>query len=140
MARKNRMSIDFIGFEEMATKLDGLGGDLKSISDKALRTTHDVITQKLHKDMERHKRTGKTENSIADTASVEWEGNKASIKVGFRISGGGLPSIFLMYGTPRMKKDQNLYNDVYGSKTRRQVRELQHNIFSEALSTVMEGG
>lgn len=136
---KNKMSIDFKGFSDYATKLQELSGDLKATSEKALQNTHDHITPKLHKDMKRHKRTGSTEGSIADNAKVEWQGNVASVDVGFHIRNGGLLSIFLMYGTPRMSKDQALYNDIYGSETRKQIKELQKKTFDRAIRKATGG-
>lgn len=138
MAR-NKVGMLFEGFEEMAAKFDALGGDLKSVVTECLEKSHNHVTPKLHKDMKRHRRTGDTESSIGVTR-VEWEGTKASIKVGFNISHGGLPSIFLMYGTPRMKKDSKLYNDIYGTKTRKEIKELQEEIFKKKTDAIMGGG
>lgn len=136
---KNKMTIDFKGFAEYAAKLEELGGDLKAASEEALQNTHNYITPNLHRDMKRHRLTGETEGSITDDAKVEWQGNKASLDVGFSIRNGGLPSIFLMYGTPRMQKDQKLYNDVYGTKTRKDIKELQEKTFDQTIWKVMEG-
>ena len=47
---------------------------------------------------------------------------------------GGLPSIFLMYGTPRMKKDSKVYNAVYGKKTMDEVSMIQALIFADAIN------
>jgi hypothetical protein len=56
--------------------------------------------------------------------------------------GGGLPSIFLMYGTqlygqPHIQPDRNLYNAVYGAAVRKQIREIQEKAFSQVLNEVM---
>lgn len=149
------MSIDFKGFAEYAAKLEELNGDLKATSEKALQNTHDFLTPRLHKDMKRHRQTGKTEAAIADKAKVEWEGNHASIDVGFGISNGGLPSVFLMYGTPRhqpanqygrnrgnhpgTRQDLKLYEDIYGKKTRKDIKTLQEKTFARAIKKAMEG-
>lgn len=136
---KNKISLEFKAFEEYAEKLDKLGGDLKAVTEKALQNSHDFIMPKLHRDMNKHHRTGRTEKSIVDDAKVEWEGTTASIRIGFKISDGGLPSIFLMYGTPRMQKDQQLYDDVYGKRTKKQIAELQEKTFARAIKKVMGG-
>ncbi len=120
-------------------KLDGLAGDLKGVTEEALKESERLITPKLHDDMKRHKRTGRTENSIDDNAKVNWEGTQGTIKIGFNLAEGGLASIFLMYGTPRTGKDQKLYNDIYGSKTRKEIAKKQEEIFFRAIKKRMEG-
>lgn len=139
MGRKNKMSLDFKGFEEYYEKLDSLGGDLKEVTEKALVTAHQLITPAIHKRMQFHKRTGKTEDSIAEIPNVYWEGTTASIDVGFHITDGGLPSVFLMYGTPRQKPDKTLYNLIYGRVVRKEVGKRQKEIFEDAIKKRMEG-
>lgn len=136
---KNKISLEFKAFEEYAEKLDKLGGDLNAVTEKALQKSHDFIMPKLHRDMSKHRRSGETEKSIVDDAKVEWEGTTASIRIGFKISDGGLPSIFLMYGTPRMQKDQQLYDDIYGKRTKKQIAELQEKTFARAIKKIMGG-
>ncbi len=138
LARK-KTGILFRGFEEYMEKLDGLAGDLKGVTEEALKESERLITPKLHDDMKRHKRTGRTENSIDDNAKVNWEGTQGTIKIGFNLAEGGLASIFLMYGTPRTGKDQKLYNDIYGSKTRKEIAKKQEEIFFRAIKKRMEG-
>lgn len=135
---KNKLSIDFKNFEEYAEKLDKLGGDLRAAVEQALQESAELVAQQLQADMPKHHRTGRTQRSILNNR-VEWNGTIAEIKVGFDISNGGFPSIFLMYGTPRMAKDQKLYNDVYGAATKRKVRELQEKIFADAIRRIMGG-
>ena len=133
MAKKNRLSVDFKGFAEQAELLENLGGDLKETVNEALEQSKNYVDSQLHARMIKHHRTGRTEQSIRDNARVEWHGLVAEVKVGFDISNGGLPSIFLMYGTPRMQKDQQLYNAVYGAYTKKKVREIQAQVFAEAI-------
>lgn len=144
MAKK--FKLEFSGFEELSQRLQELGGDLKVVTEQALQNTHDYVTPKLHRDMKKHKRTGRTEKSIIDKAKVEWNGDVASIDVGFNIEDGGLPSIFLMYGTPRHKPnhpgtsaDNQLYNDIYGNKTKKEIAELQEKTFSRAIGKALGG-
>lgn len=135
----NKISLDFKNFEEYAEKLDKLGGNLREAVEKALQESADLINQQLDGDMPKHHRSGDTQRSILSNERVTWSGTIAEIKVGFSISNGGFPSIFLMYGTPRMDKDQKLYNDVYGVATKRKVREIQEKVFADAIRRVMEG-
>lgn len=139
MAKKNKITLQFKGFEEYAEKLDKLGGDLKATTEKALQNSHDFITPKIKAAIKKHHRSGLTEKSLATDTKVKWEGSTASIDIGFKIGDGGLPSIFLMYGTPRMKKDQNLYDSIYGSKTKKEIAELQEKTFARAIQKIMGG-
>lgn len=131
MANKTR--IEFDGFEEVIARLTKLDGDVRGVTEKALRETHKVITKKAEAAIAPHKKTGATEKSLKRNAEIEWAGTLASVETGFDISNGGLPSIFLMYGTPRMKKDQNLYNAFFGNKTKKEVMELQERIFYDEI-------
>lgn len=139
MGKKNKIGLQFSGFDEMITKLDELQGDLKETTEKALQASFDHVTPKLAKDIKKHKLTGATEASLRKNEKVEWSGTTASINVGFDIDNGGLPSIFLMYGTPRMKPDKKLYNDIYGSKTKKEIAEIQREIFASEIKKKMEG-
>ena len=137
MARRNKLTIDFKGFEEYMEKLDKLGADTKKITDKALQKSYDAVTPEIETAINPHKLTGATEKSLAKNEKVEWEGTTAYIKVGFNISNGGLASIFLMYGTPKITPDRKLYNSVYGTKTKNKVRKIQEEVFHEELKKVM---
>lgn len=140
MARK-KFFMNAEVFGQYAQKLQKLGSTefLKKTVEQALEESKEYVTEKLHQEMPKHHRTGRTEASIDDDSGVEWRGTIAEIKVGFKISNGGLASIFLMYGTPRMQPDKKLYNDVYGAATSRKIQEIQREVFEKALKEVMEG-
>ena len=158
MARE-RFGVTFNGLEEMADKIDKLGGDLNKVVEECLEFIPDLINPKLETDIAPHRRkkTKSTADSIAKDSKVEWEGSRAFIPVGFHIKNGGLPSIFLMYGTARhtpknqygapkkqgakltgMDADKKLYNDIYGTNVRRQIKEKQAEIFKRELEKLME--
>lgn len=132
MAKK--MRLEFTGFEEYAERLDKLGGDLKKTTEKALIETHKLLTPKVEEAFRKHdvKYSHDTMKSLKKDARVEWDGSVAAIGVGFKISEGGFPSIFIMYGTPRMQPDKKVYNSIYGN--RKKVRELQERIFAEEIA------
>ena len=81
-----------------------------------------------------HRRTGDTEESLKRNADVTWIGTAAEVEVGFDIDNGGLPSVFLMYGTPKMKPDRKLYNAIYGAKTKKEIAELQEKEFRKCIT------
>lgn len=132
-----KIGLQLKGFEELMADLDKLGGDLKDVTAEALKKSHDYVTPNLHQAMKKHHRTGRTERSIEDSGRVYWTGNTAAVDVGFDISGGGLASVFLMYGTPKMKKDTKLYNAIYGSATKKKLAEIQEDIILGAVEKRM---
>lgn len=129
-----KLRLEFAGFEEMAERLDKLGGDLKKTTEKALIETHKLLTPKVEEAFKRHdvKYSHDTMKSLKKDPKVEWNGSTAEIGVGFKISEGGFPSIFIMYGTPRMQPDKKVYNSIYGNK--KKVKELQEGIFAEEIA------
>lgn len=128
-----KLSVEFEGFNEAIKRLSNLEGDVRQTTEKALKETHRIVTQKAETAAAPHKKTGRTERSMQRQAKVQWAGTLASVETGFNIHNGGLASIFLMYGTPRMRKDQKLYNAFYGSQTRKEVLQAQEEIFMDEI-------
>ena len=144
MAR-NKLRLEFKGFEEYAARLDELGGDLKAVTEKALKESHAFVTPKIKAAMTKHNRTGGTSRAILDKSPVVWDGAVASIDVGFDIQSGGMPSIFLMYGTklhgqPHIAPDRKLYDAVYGAQTRKEISKIQEEAFEKVLERVVQNG
>ena len=135
---KNKIGLELEGFDELIAKLDELNGDIKSTVEDCLKVANDVIEPQVKTAMQKHHRTGETESTIIKTDKIEWEGTTASIDVGFRFP-KGLPSVFLMYGTPRMKKDSKLYNAIYGKKTKDEIAKMQALIIADEISKAMGG-
>ena len=123
----NRTRIEFDGFDEVIKRLEKLNGDIKGTTEKALKETHKIITKQAREAIEPHKETGATEKSLYMQGKVEWNGT------GFSIRNGGLASIFLIYGTPRMKKDQKMYNAFWSRKTQDEIKKIQEDIFYEEI-------
>ncbi len=132
----NKLVFDTKGLEEMIAWLSEFdnGTEERRAVEDALKDSKDYVTKQLAEEIERHRRTGITEKSLDKNDSVSWEGTQASIPVGFHIRQGGLASIFLMYGTPRMQPDKKLYNAIYGSKTKKEIHEIQEAAFIRAIN------
>lgn len=139
MAKKSKFGLTFDGFNDLMAELDSLEGDLKQVTSECLEVAHEIITPKVHEAMRKHHQTGVTEKSIKDKSNVEWTGTTASVDIGFKVRDGGLPSIFLMYGTPKMKKDTKLYNAIYGKKVRDEIAEKQQDILTDAINKRLGG-
>jgi len=153
MAKKKGWGIKFDGFTELSERYMQLGGDLNKVADDCLQFIPEKINPELKKAMSRHKRTGNTVKTLTEGQKPSWTGDTATIKVGFDISKGGLPSVFLMYGTarhtprnqygtpkragakdnPGIREDKKLYNAVYGNAIQREIAQEQEKIFSDAI-------
>ena len=143
MARKNKLTIDFDGFDILQKRLTELGGDAKQAAENALVESHKIVTQKVTAAMVKHRESGDTADAIISAPAVKWTGDTASVDVGFDIMDGGLPSIFLMYGTqlhgqPHITPDRNLYNAVYGAQTRKEIRAVQEAEYTKAVERAMK--
>lgn len=131
-----KLKLEFEGFDQVLSKLQKLEGDTRKVTEEALRRTHAIVTDNAEKAMAKSNlpaggiySEGFTLESLRKSANIEWHGSTASVPVGFNIKDGGLASIFLMYGTPRMEPARNLYNAFYGSKARNEVLTAQEEVF-----------
>ena len=144
MGRKNKLEIDFTGFDVLKKQLDEIGGNTTERAvESALKASQNVVAKSVSAAMSPHNKTGDVSRSIVDSKPVEWTGAMAAVGVGFDILNGGLPSIFLMYGTqlhgqPHLKPDRNLYNAVYGTAIKKQIRKIQQEAFEKVLERVMK--
>lgn len=147
MARK-KIGLQFDGWEEYMDKLDRLGGSqaMKKGVEEALTESKKHVNPLIEKAVEKNKLPAKGKYSYGDTKesidkemSVEWSGMTGSIKVGFDFSKSGVKSIFLMYGTPKMKPVSGLKNAIYGANTQKEIAEIQEKVLSDHIKKVMEG-
>ena len=67
------------------------------------------------------------------------EGDYISIPIGFDIDNGGLPSIWLMYGTPKQAPDKALYEAIFGRKTAGEIARVQRQVIKQALEAYING-
>lgn len=147
MARK-KIGLQFNGWEEYMAKLDELGGTqtMKKGVEEALKESKKHVNPLIEKNMAKNKLPAKgkysygdTKESIDEEMSVEWSGMTGEIKVGFDFSKSGMKSIFLMYGTPKMKPVSGLKAAIYGAKTQKEIAEIQEKVLSDHIKRIMEG-
>lgn len=143
MAKKNRITMEFSGYSVLERRLKEIGGNAKKTAESALKASHNHVTKKLDSAISPHRKTGDVEKSLNKAPEVKWTGDIGEIKVGFNISDGGLPSIFLMYGTklfgqPHIPPDENLYNAVYGTKTQKELQKIQREVYEKSIERTMK--
>lgn len=137
MAKRSKRSKFAFNFDEMidlAAKIEAAGGDLQKAADSALKAAHGYITPQLNRGISRHVQTGDTKKSLERKARVTWvHPMLARVEIGFDLKDGGLPSIFLMWGTPKMKPDTSLRKAAFGAKVRREVAQIQREVLETVL-------
>ena len=135
-----RIKLETEVFEELLKRVEkAASGDLEKVVEKALKVSAESVTPKLEKGIARHVETGSTKESLRKNTEVKWDANTAYIQVGFDINNGGLASVFLIFGTPHMKKDTTLYNALYSKKAIKDRAELQKKTVEEYLGEMMNG-
>ena len=140
-----KMSIIFDGFKDLADAIDRSGGDLHKAVNDALQQTQQLIQSNVRsaaapyaaKGLQGYAK-GDMHGSILRDKAVTWKGTVAEVKTGFSANGGAtlngfMHSIFIMYGTPRINKDQKVFNAIKGTKTRNDVAKLQEKIMLDYL-------
>lgn len=94
------MKLDIKGLEDMLERIKKAGGKIEQATEKALKESAKPFYDDLQAGIQAHYKTGDTELSLRST-NVEWNGNVASLKVGFDMNRGGLPALILEYGSPK---------------------------------------
>lgn len=136
-----RMKLTFDGFKELAEAIDKAGLDLDKAAEKALKETGKLIQSNVSSAGAPYAgtglkgyATGKMFNAIKDDARVEKKGTVYEVSVGFNLSAaGGFHSIFMMWGTPRIAKDNRLWASVFGAETKADIAKLQEQVLTEYL-------
>jgi hypothetical protein len=130
LARK-LFNLNYSEFNELLTKLDGVGGDLKSVVADALEQTAETVEDDTKEAMAKSNMpaggkysTGKTEKTIVENARVSWSGTIAEIGIGFDFDKPGAAG-FLITGTPRMQPNYALQK-IY--KRKKYMKDIQQDM------------
>lgn len=101
MARKRNKGsyMEFYGTAELINKLNNLGGNIEQAVADALKAGAQIPYNEMKEFAQQHIDTGDMLNSLEIT-EPEIKNGKVKLKVGFNIKKGGLPALFLNYGTP----------------------------------------
>ena len=133
-------------FDAVIKAIERAGGDTRQVVEEVLKATFDVITPLAEDAIAKPNlpaggkySTGNTERSLLKTPKLKWENDTAYVDVGFSIKKGGLPSIFMISGSPRYMKNQALYNAFYGESTKEAVNKVQREILTNYLDKQLGG-
>lgn len=138
-----KISIQFDGFRELTEAIDRAGKDLNEAVEEALESSQQVVNDALIPAAAPYARqglkgyaTGAMYGAIQTDQQVRWKGTTAEIGSGFTTNSGATQdgfyhSIFVMYGTPRMEKDQRIFNAIKGTKTKKNVADIQKEVMQK---------
>lgn len=152
---KNKITLDFPGIKETIEKFEKMDLAIGPAVSEALQESYNYVTSHLEDQIEQHRRTGKTAESLLKNEKVQVEGTTYFINVGFDVSNGGLASIFLMYGSPKhkvtrysgkkkstwdhpgMDADAFLYDLVFGKTTKQEIEKIQKKTFEKRMEGLL---
>lgn len=134
MANKKKYTmLDFHGFEDMIKKIEKAGGSVDQVAKDLTYMAFNIINPELKAFMSQHKQTGATEKSLVP-ANIEAYRGRFTTKIGFSISKGGLPALFLDIGTP--KQQPHFFISKAFSKNHKKIREEQEKALQKILSEI----
>lgn len=146
----NKIGLNFDGWEEYMAKLDKIGGGsaMKRGAEAGLITSKNHVNPKIKKGVSngslpaggKYSSAPHVKDALDNDLKVNWQGSIAEIKIGFDLKKpGGFTSIYLMYGTPRMKPAKGLKAAIYGATTKKEIAELQSEALNKVIKRIMEG-
>lgn len=138
-----KIKFEFDGMEEMMKVLENYEGAVEKATEAALEAAERLTENKIEKVFVKKNMpskgvyaTGTTKRSIGHNSKVYWEGAVASIDIGFDFEKSGITSIYLMYGTPRMKPVKGLKAAIYGNASRKAQAEAEKEAFYKVIEQV----
>jgi HK97 gp10 family phage protein len=131
---KNSLKLELTGVEELLQSIEKMGGDINQAAEKAILASAKPFHQELKLAIKKHRRSGLTEATLHEPTKVHWEGNRCSLQVGFNLKAGGLPALFLEYGTPRMKARPFIRPAI--NRSRKNMKAIQQKTLSELLKEI----
>ena len=143
--KKSKWAFRFDEMAALSERLENMGGDLQKAVDTALKSTHEYITPQLSSGIARHDFSGDTAETLERSPHVVWATPlKAKVSIGFNLKEGGIPSIYLMWGTPKRKAsempvDIAFRNSAFGPKVKREVAKLQRGALEAAVEALKRG-
>lgn len=140
---KKKNGFDTSALLKYADQLEALGGSdaLKRATQAGMATAKQEINRQIRTAMQPGNlpaggkySTGDTLESLDKNMHAKWEGNVATLPLGFDMNKSGITSIMLLYGTPKMRPVAGLHDALYGKTAKAKARKAQE----EAMQKVIE--
>ena len=148
---KNKFSLNFDGFLDLAREVDEIGeGYLKIAVENALTKSKDYVNNEVEKAMDESKYNfdgtgysrGKAKRSLEEVRKmpIEWNGNTAEAYIGVR-NRDALEVHFIIYNAPNTPVDQKLHNAIkVKGKVRKEVERIQQEEFKKVIEEALTNG
>lgn len=143
MAKRKKNGFDTTFLQKYGERLEELGGAdaLKRATQAGMATAKQQINKTVTAAMSAGNlpaggkySTGETLESLDKSMAVEWDGNIATLPLGFDMSKSGIVSILLLHGTPKMRPVAGLADALSGKSARTTARKAQ----AEAMQKIIE--
>lgn len=137
----SKFSIEYKDFEKLLDQISALEGDVKEVTEKALKASHEYITPLIEEKVQdsnlpakgKYASDGKhVRKQIIKDQNITWDGTSCSIDIGFSLKESIVP-IFMIRGTESMNPVKGLKNTLEGKGTKDKVAEIQENVISEEI-------
>ena len=136
-------SVEFAGFDELNKKLIKLQADARAAAEEALKKTRDIVTAAAEVGLQNQNLPaggkyshGRTASTLRRDYPVQWNGDEATIQAGFESKNWPV-SWYLINGTPKMVKDQKLWDAFYGQQVRAEYLAAQKEIYEKLINEAM---
>lgn len=146
MGRRIKFGFDTKGFEDLAARFDGLGGDLQAFFTDQLEQIGETVGEDTLEAVRASNlpaggkySQGDTAKSIIQNPKVSWTGNIGSLPIGFDYAKPGAGG-FLITGTPRMKPDYQLETIYARKKYCAGLMKEVSDALTEEIGRRMKGG
>ena len=143
MAKRKKNGFDTTFLQKYGERLEELGGTdaLKRATQAGMATAKQQINKTVTAAMSTGNlpaggkySTGETLQSLDKSMAVEWDGNIATLPLGFDMAKSGITSILLLHGTPKMRPVTGLADALSGKSARTTARKAQ----AEAMQKIIE--
>lgn len=137
-------SVEFAGFDELNKKLIKLQADARAAAEEALKTTRDIVTAAAEVGLQhqylpaggKYDHNCRTASTFRRDYPVKWSGDEATILAGFESKNWPV-SWYLIKGTPKMVKDQKLWDAFFGDQVRAEYLAAQKEIYEKLINEAM---
>lgn len=131
----SKAKIEFYGTDELIRKIEKAGGNVEKAIIEALKQSSEKPKAEMLSYIRRHRQTGATEDSF--TEEFKSKNDKIYMRIGFDIKRGGLPALFLNYGTPRIQPSFFIDNAIDHNID--SIKEAQLDVLREVFKEAISG-
>lgn len=132
--RGNAFKLSFYGSSELLKKIDDAGGNVEDAISSAIVKSAQLPKHDMEEFMRQHRYSGLTASTMTEDR-IKWIDGKCKYRVGYDIKKGGMASLFLDIGTPKMKPHFFIYHSVEKNITR--IMHLQESALQDALRELL---